>query len=65
MKKIWLRLGGYIECTAEQAEKIQDGDSETLVKAIKDNGVELNGETYIPETETEFELNPIKLTFFR
>ena len=68
MKKVWIRLGGNI--TADQ--KIMSGDEEALVKAIKEHGFELNGETYIPADESDdnsedvdFDLNPIVLTFFR
>ena len=70
MKKVWIRLGGFITADEATMEKIKMGDSDALVKAIKDNGFELNGESYIPETDDEtvidsFELDSIVLTFFR
>ena len=65
MEKIWLRLGGNITCTPEERELIMGGDTDTLVKVIKEHGVELDGETYEPESEVEFDLNPMTLTFFR
>lgn len=72
MKKVWIRLGGFISADEDTIKKIMSGDEEALVKAIKDNGFELNGETYIPADENDdesedvdFDLNPIVLTFFR
>jgi len=65
MEKIWLRLGGFITADNKTIEDILAGDEEALVKAIKMHGFEVNGNGYIPETGTEFELNPVVLTFFR
>lgn len=70
MKKVWIRLGGFISADESTMGKIKMGDSDALVKAIKDNGFEINGESYIPETDEEtvidsFELDSIVLTFFR
>lgn len=72
MKKIWIRLGGNITADEDTYQKIMSGDEEALVKAIKEHGFELNGETYIPADESDdnsedvdFDLNPIVLTFFR
>ena len=70
MKKIWIRLGGYIFADNETMAAIMNGDEEALLKAIKENGFELNGETYIPEQddcgnridcEMEFDFDPTKL----
>ena len=65
MKKIWMRFGGYVSCTPEQENAIINGDTATLVEVIKTHGIELNGNTYEPETEEEFELEPMQMTFFR
>ena len=70
MEKIWVRMGGYITADAETMAKIKNGNTDALVKAIKDNGFEVNGESYIPETDDEsvidsFEPDPMVLTFFR
>ena len=59
--KIWVRLGGYVECTPASAERIKGGDTDALMNAIHEYGFEVNGETYIPETDTEFEINPEKI----
>lgn len=45
---IWLRLGGTISATIEDAKKILDGDGMALQKAIEKDGFCINGETYIP-----------------
>lgn len=60
--KVWMRFGGNITCTPEEMELIMNGDTDTLVKVIKEHGVELDGETYEPESEVEFDLNPMTLT---
>lgn len=67
MKKIWLRLGGYIQVSnKEDLERILKGDSKTLVSVIKENGFTLNGETYIPqlgdiEQDIDFEIDSVEL----
>lgn len=66
MEKIWVRMGGYITADAETMAEIKNGNTDALVKAIKDNGFEVDGETYIPLTDDEdvidsFELGPITL----
>lgn len=67
MKKIWIRLGGNITADEDTYQKIMSGDEEALVKAIKEHGFEVNGDSYIPDpdSEAEFDLNPMVLTFFR
>lgn len=74
MKKIWIRLGGYVSADASTIDAIIDGDKSALIKAIKENGFELNGESYIPvitdvygdevgvDEEVYFVFNPTKLT---
>lgn len=67
MTKIWLRLGGYITADQETIQSIKKGDEQALVKAIKENGFEVNGDTYIPDpevdfgNEVDFNLDPIVL----
>lgn len=67
MKKIWIRLGGFISADENTAKKIMDGDADALVGAIKENGFEVNGDSYIPYDECEdgnepaFDLNPFNL----
>lgn len=65
MEKIWVRMGGYITADATTMEEIKNGNTDALVKAIKDNGFEVDGEAYIPETEVDFNLNKMTLTFWR
>ena len=63
--KVWIRLGGYVQADKETVQKIKDGDTEALIAILKQDGFEVNGQAYVPETEAEFDLNPMKLTFFR
>ena len=49
MKKVWLRLGGNVTASKEEMSRILNGDVDALISAIKANGFELNGETYIPQ----------------
>lgn len=60
-KKLWVRLGGYVEGTAQQMEEILDGNEEVLLEVLRTNGFTLSGETYVPETETEFDIETQKL----
>ena len=50
MEKIWIRLGGFVFADKETMAKIKDGDDDALLQAIKDNGFQLDGESYIPDT---------------
>lgn len=50
---IWLRLGGTISATVEDAKKILDGDAAVLQKAIAKDGFTINGESYIPGDNIE------------
>ena len=67
MAKVWIRLGGYITADDATMEEIKNGNEDALVKAIKEHGFEVDGDTYIPdpETEVEFDLNKMTLTFWR
>ena len=67
MAKVWLRLGGFVSADDATIQKIKDGDGEALVKVLKEQGFEVNGDTYIPDPdgEVEFDLDPMVLTFFR
>lgn len=65
--KIWIRLGGFISADHDECVKIMDGDTDALVDAIKKNGFEVNGDTYIPHNDCEdgdapeFDLCPFNL----
>ena len=48
---IWLRIGGTVSVSIEDAKKILDGDGMALQKAIEKDGFCINGETYIPGDE--------------
>ena len=64
MKKIWIRLGGYVTVDDNVASQIANGSEKALVEAIKKSGFEVNGESYIPDDENgdvEFDIGPIKL----
>lgn len=57
--RIWLRVGGHIEVTEEQADIIFSGDwhyekqaVEIIRNAIKE-GFDVDGDTYIPEPSVE------------
>ena len=50
MEKIWLRLGGCVTASKEEIWKIANGDKDALISAIKANGFEVSGESYIPES---------------
>ena len=57
-KKIWVRLGGFIEVDTEnELEKIMGGDKGVLMSVIKRNGFELNGESYIPNDEGDIDFD--------
>ena len=59
--KLWIRLGGYINADATTIEEINNGNEDALINAIKKNGFEVNGNSYIPETDVDFELDSIVL----
>lgn len=67
MKKVWIRLGGFISADEETMKKIMDGDADALLGAIKENGFEANGGSYIPYSDCdggdapEFDLCPFNL----
>ena len=60
-KKIWIRLGGFIEVgTENELEKIMGGDKSVLMSVIRRNGFEVNGDSYIPSedgNEVGFDFN--------
>ena len=63
METVWIRLGGVVTADKNTMEKILEGDTDALVKAIKENGFRLNGETYIPaqgeiESDIDFDFVP-------
>ena len=57
-KRIWVRLGGWVTADQQTAEAISAGDKEALIDAIKTNGFQPDGESYVPESEAEFDINP-------
>lgn len=59
--KVWIRLGGFITADAKTMADINNGSEDALIKAIKEHGFEVNGNSYIPETDVDFELNPMTL----
>lgn len=61
--KIWIRVGGFVSADYDECVKIMDGDTDALVNAIKNNGFEVNGDTYIPTDgwDVEFNLDSLKL----
>ena len=59
-----MRLGAYVSGTAEEIDKVINGDVETLKKLIDKKQIEFSGDTYIPkeciedfneEFDTDFE----------
>lgn len=66
MKKIWIRLGGYVIVDDNVVSKITNGSGKALIEAIKKSGFEVNGESYIPDDENgdvDFDIGPIKLEY--
>ena len=61
MKKVWIRLGGFISADEATMKKIMVGDEDALISAIKENGFEVNGESYIPETDDESVIDSFEL----
>lgn len=52
-RSVWLRLGVTVKGTAEQMEKLFDGDEETLRNLIESKQYELDGNAYIPDLSVE------------
>lgn len=66
MKKVWIRLGGVVTTDDKTMDAILCGDTNALIKAIHENGFEVNGESYIPatddiENDVEFDFVPATL----
>jgi hypothetical protein len=65
MKRVWIRLGGFISADNETMEAIMRGDKNALIKAINDNGFEVEGDAYIYDEESgdevDFDLDAISL----
>lgn len=61
--RIWIRVGGFVFADHDECVKIMDGDADALVNAIKKNGFEVDGDTYIPtdDCDVEFNLDSLKL----
>ena len=47
MRNTWIRLGGFISADNETMDAIMRGDKNALIKAISDNGFEIEGDAYI------------------
>ena len=63
MDKVWIRIGGIVTADKQTVDAILNGDTDALIKAIKENGFELNGESYIPaigkiERDVDFDFMP-------
>jgi hypothetical protein len=65
MKRVWIRLGGFISADNEIMDAIMRGDKNALIKAISDNGFEVEGDAYIYDGESGdevgFDLDAISL----
>ena len=65
MRNTWIRLGGFISADDNTMDAIMRGDKQALIKAISDNGFEIEGDAYIYEEESgdevNFDLDTIKL----
>ena len=64
---LWVRLGGYIELTPEEALQASNGQlSDEQIEAIIKRGFEVNGDCYAPGGCEDIELGdigPFRLTF--
>lgn len=49
MKKVWIRLGGYVTADEALMKRILKGEKAALDEAIDENGFVADGDTYIPE----------------
>lgn len=65
MRNTWIRLGGFISADNETMDAIMRGDKNALIKAISDNGFEIEGDAYIYDEESgdevDFDLDTISL----
>lgn len=65
MERVWIRLGGFISADNETIDAIMRGDKNALIKAISDNGFEVEGDAYIYDGESgdevDFDLDTISL----
>ena len=65
MRNTWIRLGGFISADNETMEAIMRGDKNALIKAISDNGFDVEGDAYIYDDESgdevDFDLDTISL----
>lgn len=52
-RQIWLRLGCNVTASEEDIEKVLKGDKETLYRLIESGAFNIDGNTYIPDTEIE------------
>ena len=65
MRNTWIRLGGFVSADNETMDLIMKGDKNALIKAISENGFEVEGDTYIYDDksgdEVDFDLDTISL----
>ena len=65
MRNTWIRLGGFITADDDTMDTIMSGDKNALIKAISDNGFEIEGDAYIYDEESgdevDFDLDTISL----
>jgi len=48
MKTLWMRLGVEVDMTEENYNKVIAGDMDALTDAIKQNGIDIDGDSYAP-----------------
>ena len=48
MKTLWMRLGVEVQMTEEAYNAVIDGDMDELATQIKQNGVQIDGDSYAP-----------------
>lgn len=63
MQSIWIRLGGFVNANEEEMAKILKGDKNALIKAIRENGFEVEGDSYIPEDSNEINGKEVEFDF--
>lgn len=49
-KSIWMRLGVFVNASKEEIEKVLGGDKAALIKLLKENKFDINGDAYIPDS---------------
>ena len=52
-RQIWMRLGAFVRGTAEEIEKVINGDGQMLQSLIKKGEYDITGDSYIPYSQIE------------